>query len=196
MSNETAFYVYRGPNTKHPHPQTAIDDETALWAARMCVGEGGVKCIVDKASAMMWSLMNRFMLHPSCAKWPTYLALMRGFSQPINPAWQGGGRLAIKYAGTDAASPERFKRRAQICSLTWEQIPKQIVQAVRDFQRGTLELPLYVLNHTRPRISNWASYPDVEKRFLDGIWIEGDWFFEDRSLRAGAVVILNEEEKD
>ena len=34
-------YRYWGPNTDNRDRSTFIDDETALWCARMCVGEGG-----------------------------------------------------------------------------------------------------------------------------------------------------------
>jgi peptidoglycan hydrolase-like protein with peptidoglycan-binding domain len=188
-----AVYRYVGSNTANQDRAATIDDETALWCARMCVGEGGQKCSAQKAAAMLWAIMNRWMLHPGRKSWPTYLYLLRRFSQPINPRWQKGGDLAEKYAGTESGSPARLKRRAQICALEWSDVPDTISKTVKAFQRGTLPPPEALRTLEHPRISNWASHKGLSKKYPWGIAFEKskqpDWFFEDAKLIKGSVVV-------
>ena len=185
------IYRYLGPRKKDRDRCVVIDDETALWAARMIVGEGGKNCSTEKASAQLWALINRWMLHPGRRHWPTFLFLMRRFSQPINPRWMEGGDLARKYAGTKHCTPAKLRRRAQIASLTWNEIPTGIARVVRAFRAGTLQPPAGVLALDRPRISNWASHAGLKEKYPWGICFDDspspDWFFEDRNLTAGNV---------
>jgi hypothetical protein len=153
----TATYRYLGPLESNRDRVCQIDEETALWAARMCVGEGGKKCSEEKASAMLWALMNRWFLHPGRRHWPTFLYLMRRFSQPINPRWQAGGDLARKYRNKPAGSPARLRRRARISSMLWYEIPITIQCVVTFFEAGELSPPWSLSKLDRPRISNWAS---------------------------------------
>ncbi len=189
----SALYKYFGPNAANQNRMTVIDDETALWCARMCIGEGGNKCSTDKAAAMLWAIMNRWILHSSRKSWPSYLYLLRRFSQPINPRWQEGGDLAAKYAGTEHSTPARIKRRAQICSLKWSDIPDPIVQTVKSFQAGTLPPPAALKKLEKPRISNWASHKGLAAKYPWGTSFEKsaqpDWFFEDNNLITGTVVV-------
>ncbi len=186
-----ATYRYNGPADNDRH--TVIDAETALWAARMIVGEGGKRCSKKKAAALLWALMNRWMLHPARRHWPSFLYLMRRFCQPINPRWMEGGDLARKYAGTKHCSPARLRRRARISALTWAEIPATITDVVRAFQAGLLPPPAEVLEIDRPRISNWASHRGLEEKYPWGICFSvsrsRDWFFEDSRLIAGHVVV-------
>lgn len=193
-ANVLATYGYVGPNGTSQGRTTVIDEETALWLARMCVGEGGDNCSRDKASAMMWALMNRWFLHPAAkSNWASYLCLMRRFSQPINPRWQEGGDLATKNAGTELCTPARLARRAQICALAWDQIPSQIVEAVRAFQEGRLPPPAAVAALEKKRISNWASHDGLAEKYPWGVSFDRkerkDWFFEDNRLIKGCVVV-------
>jgi hypothetical protein len=187
----TAQYRYIGPLESNRDRSCQIDEETALWAARMCVGEGGKNCSEEKASAMLWALMNRWFLHPGRRHWPTFLYLMRRFSQPINPRWQKGGDLARRYRNKPAGSPARLRRRARICALKWgdDEISATVSGVITDFYLGLLRPPdeLQMLDH--PRISNWASYPGLRERYPHGIDFRGDWFFEDVNLGPGVVVV-------
>jgi len=188
----TAKYIYVGPNSQDR--VTIIDNETMLWQARMCFGEGGKKCSRNKASAMLWSIMHRWNLWPSRNKFKSYQHLMRAFSQPINPRWQKGGDLAEKYKNKDAGSLERLKRRAYICNLTEKDIKSkapQIWQAVKDFQEGILFMPEILTTIAKPRISNWASLPSTPSKHPWGLDIDGtgDWFFEDKGLIPGFVKV-------
>ncbi|MDJ0766420.1 MAG: peptidoglycan-binding domain-containing protein [Myxococcota bacterium] len=188
-----AAYRYQGPTASNRDRIAVIDDETALWAGRMCVGEGGLRCGEKKAVAMLWALMNRYFLHPSRKRWPTYLFLMRNFSQPINPRWQKGGDLAKKYANSPHCTPAKLKRRTHISSLTWGQIPLTVANAVRAFQRGVSPPAEEIIALERPRISNWASHKGLSEKYPWGICFDKsqqpDWFFEDKRLISGSVVV-------
>jgi hypothetical protein len=188
-----AVYRYVGSDKANQNRMAIVDDETFMWCARMCIGEGGQRCSADKASAMLWAIMNRWMLHPARQYWPTYLYLLRRFSQPINPRWQEGGDLAVKYAGTEHCTPARLKRRAAICNLKWSDFPESILQTVKSFQAGTLPPPVALTKMKRPRISNWASHKGLPKKYPWGTSFEKsaqpDWFFEDKTLIEGSVVV-------
>ena len=179
-----AIYRYEGPKKAR---ELVIDDVTALWLARMVVGEGGRYCGRAKAVALIWAIINRYMLWGGRWRYRSFVRLMRAFSQPINPRWMTGGDLAKKYIGRSAASAQRLKRRARICALTWDAIPRRVRQAVRDAQAGTLERPAIVIE--KRRINNWASLKSTPKKFPWGCDIDGDWFFEERNTLPGKVVI-------
>lgn len=174
--------IYKGPRG-----ECTLDDDTVLWAARMCVGEGGKKCSRGKASAMLWSLMHRWQLWDKKQRYPSYLSLMRAFSQPINPRWQAGGDLAEKWKGTVFASPARLLRRARISSLKWGEIAPHIRKAVEDFRDGLLFPPDVLTTISRARITNWASLSKTPKKYPHGVNIDGDWFFEDNGILDGIV---------
>jgi hypothetical protein len=163
-----------------------FDEETELWACRMCIGEGGMKCSQEKATAMLWALAHRFILWPRPV-WKTYLQLMRAFSQPINPRWAKGGDLAKRYAGTKFATPARLRRRKHVSSIGIYDIPNHIMETVYIFAEGGSELPPKVKLLGKPKISNWASLPSTPKRFPWGIDIDGDWFFESKCLSNAEV---------
>ena len=170
-----------------------IDDETRLWLSRMLVGEGGSNCTRDKASAMLWALTNRYLLHPGRQHWTSFLHMVRLFSQPINPHWQRGGKYALKHAGTAACTEARFRRRERICALEYETIPWDIAHYVIEFRLGKLTPPKEVIELDRNRISNWASHKGLPKKYPWGIAMtkvnQPDWCFEDSNLDDGVVFI-------
>jgi len=161
----------------------------------MCVGEGGKNCSEEKCAALLWAITNRFLLHPSRFKWRTFIALIRSFSQPINPAWMSGGKFILRYLSAplkwfrtkEACSPVRQARRAAICKLQLADIPKPIKQCVYKFADGNLPLPSAVMYLGKNRISNWASLLSTPKKYYWGIDVDGDWFFEDSNLLEGSV---------
>lgn len=188
-------YKYDGPRANRQDLKLCLqgDDELLIWLMRMCYGEGGRDCSRVKASAMLWSMANRWFLHPGRPKWGTFERMVRLFSQPINPRWQRGGDKAIEYAGTKYASESRLRRREKICNLTSAHIPDTIYDAVIDFSNGVL-FPPPILCHIggKSRISNWASLKSTPRKYPWGTRIEGDWFFEDKELVDGCVVIRDE----
>jgi len=168
-----------------------FDSVDQIWLCRMIVGERSQrwKFSEDEAAALLWAITNRYLLHRGRRHWPTFVYMLRRFSQPINPRWMKGGDLARKYAGRDEASPARLKRRAQISALPWHRISKKIRNAVVRFCTGRILPPKAILNLPRNRVTNWASYPSVDEKHPGGVWIKGNYFFEDRGvLKPDAVL--------
>ena len=196
MKTMKTIYTYKGLSKQDR--STEIDDETALWLMRMCVGEGGGSCTAIKASTMLWALLNRWMLHPWRRNWPTFQGMVRAFSQPINPRWQKGGNLAKKNKNKPSATPARLRRRAWICELKKSQINSDVLIAAENLQSGVLEPEYFFEKIDHKRISNWASYNGVRKKYPHGVNVDGDWFFEDLSpkLIKGHVVVDHWAEDD
>lgn len=165
-----------------------ITDTDALWLGRMVVGEGGYNASTEKIRALLWAIMNRFMLNPSQRKKDSLTAVVRAFSQPINPRWDGEGSDDFcapggKYHGTDYCSDSRLERREKMTELSWSKIPLKIRAEIEKLRRGELPYPKAMKGLKaagKPfRIANWASYPSVRTKFPWGTDVDGDWFFED-----------------
>ena len=174
------FYYYGDCKSKSP---LIIDDKKKLWLKRMIVGEGGKNCSVRKANALIVAIINRWFLWKGSRKYPTFISMMRAFSQPINPRWMTGGDLARKYIGRIAASKQRLARRAQICAMT------KFPRSINDIVDSTMDVG--TVNCYDQRISNWASLKSTPKKYPWGIDIDGDWFFEDKNLIDGVVCCTN-----
>lgn len=159
----------------------ALDSETMLWAARMLVGEGWKN---GKGAAVLWCTMYRFLGMPH--KWPSYLYMIRRFSQPINERWLPGGDLYERAAKSNnaerqkAVSKERVARRRRIQNLEWSEIPEGAKQLVAKFALGDLPAPA---EFAGLKYSNFASYANVEKKHPGGIRIGGDYFFVEPTLQ-------------
>ena len=188
-----ATYLYHGPDEFSQSRHVVIDELTALWLARMAIGEGGEGVSQESVSAMVWAMLNRFFLHRARAKWPTFLYLVRRFSQPINPLWARGGKLAIKYANTKYTTEQKFERRERISSLQWADIPWDVEETIIAFEKGLCTVPASVLALERHRISDWASHQNLPNKFPWGIAFHErhgfNWFMENRNLIEGHVVI-------
>lgn len=169
-----------------------ISDNDKIWMARMCLGEGGRNCSTAKASAMLWAIMNRWHLWDRAQRYPSYVELMRAFSQPINPRWRAGGDLAERWKGSRFATPARLARRAWVSSRPWDKIPERIREAVSDFADGVLFPPDILTTINRSRITNWASLKSTPKKFPWGVDIDGDWFFEDDRIADGIARVVSE----
>lgn len=175
----TEFY-YNGPcKSKKP---LLINDKIKLWLKRMVVGEGGKNCSEKKAAMLCWAIVHRWFLWKGARFYPTFLLMMRAFSQPINPRWMTGGDLAKKYIGRKAASKYRLERRARICAMT--KFPRKINRVVEMFADGLIEFK------EPQRVSNWASLESTPKKFPWGFYVDGDWFFEDKNLKQGVVEFM------
>lgn len=189
MLNRVAEYV--GPDRS-----LILDDsDMVLWLCRMLVGEGGKKCSMKKASAMLWAVTNRFLLWPGRKHYIDIVQLIRAFSQPINPRWMKGGDLAKRYANTVFASAARLARRNAMAKMPLHKIPNHIYGAVLQFAYGDLELPTVINTIDRRNLSNWASLKSTPIKYPHGIRIDGDWFFEDNSLDKWTVYrIINQQQ--
>lgn len=182
----TVRYEYHGQGrSKRP---LVIDDKKKLWLKRMIVGEGGRWCSRAKAATLCWAIVNRWFFWRGARFYLTFVLMMRAFSQPINPRWMTGGDLVKKYIGRRPASKARLARRARICAMTT--FPLNIESVVNQFAEGKLP------SLKGQRVSNWASLPSTPKKFPWGYDVDGDWFFQDKNLRNGKLVIEYKGGKD
>lgn len=169
-----------------------IQPEDRIWLARMIYGEAGASPSIEEMRAVLWALMNRFMLIPAQREKSSLVDMIRAFSQPINPCWDGEGEgdfcvLGGKYYGTKYCSASKLERRRRVTSMPWEQIPAKIRGAVLAFEKGDLSYPQKAGSQ---RITNWASYEGVEDKFPWGVNIGGNWFFEDKAAMNYTVAAL------
>jgi len=193
-----------------PRRELVIKNSDLIWMGRMVVGEGGYKVTEDGASAILWAMANRYLLHPKQEQWGSFVTLLRKFAQPINPKWDGvpdnqsgedfcaGG----KYEGTKHCSPSKIRRREKMRTLAWENIPLRVRRWVGEFQNGVLFPPDDLSRIRKARISNWGAR-SMEKR-LDGqivplaewapwgIGFDGNWFFEDKALIDGEIDVQSD----
>ena len=203
------YYCYEGKNEKKQNLSLRISRDVTLWLARMCVGEGGMNVSVKKMSIMLWAMVHRYLLHPAVPKWEKmatkhgaipengdpFIGMIRMFSQPINPRWSIGGDKAKKYEGTKFATSKRLARRERIQSMLWRDIPKRIRTCVEEFANGDLRFMIPTTLEKR-RLSNWASLKSTSEKYPWGIDIDGDWFFEDKGLVNGCVIIKSDGAKE
>jgi hypothetical protein len=162
----------------------------------MVVGEGGNNASDQKKRALLWAMLQRYMLLSPYRSWGTFTKVIRGFSQPVNPIWDGV-RDALDAGRTDRCAPggdkygkpecsqTKLDRRKHVTALSWSQIPKHIQDAVRMLQKGELPYPSGVSQ----RINNWASYPSVRQLYPWGQDIDGDWFLEDKGTLDLDVIV-------
>lgn len=193
------IYAYSGPDEKYKDRELSINKEEALWLARAVVGEAGKRCTKDAAAAVMWALVNRYLLHPAVPKWyklavkygaiveggSTFIATVRMFSQPVNPRWARGGDKAKKFPRF--ATEQRFKRREETTTMQWADMPTQVKRYVTDFVNGELERPSQIEKLKKQNISDWASLKSTPTRFPWGCFVGKNWFFENRALAKGTV---------
>lgn len=181
------------------------DEEFCTWAARMVRGECGPRPVEEEIAACLWAITHRTILqkatpariklakkHGVVTANPA-VAVMRMFSQPINPRWAPGGDKIKKYAGNPLASPARQKWRALLQRLDYGAIPSRITRPVEWFCTGALPLPQSVMSLERSRISDWGSVAvmrTLPQRHPHGIDIAGNWYFENRGLLDDTVEVL------
>lgn len=167
-----------------------IDEKTALWAARMLIGEGYKG---EKGAAVLWATMNRYMYTPH--EWPSYYELIRLFSQPINPRWLPGGDKFEKFKkiGTRTAkiatSDAAVARRKRIQNTSWDEMPPTVKKLVELFAVGKLPYPS---KFGQQKISNFASYSGVERHSNRGVHYGKEYFFQDPGLLPGKISITTD----
>jgi len=162
-----------------------LTDGDVLWAARMTAFEGGG----DKA-AVLWTMTQRFAL----GHWPTFTALIRAYSQPINPAWSQGGPCCCgpgtcprgrDYCGTEHCTEAKFRRRALAKSISWEGLERGYPSAAavtKAWAQAKVPNPV-------PRAISFADGPQTQRALRADptkklIKAAGNWFIATaRSLR-------------
>lgn len=166
----------------------SIDSETALWIARMLIGEGWKN---GKAAAILWTLMNRYMY--SAHKWPSFLTMIRNFSQPINDSWLPGGKKFEEYknykteSAKQATSAAAVKRRKWIRTLNWSDIPIELQNIIAQFIVGQLPYPA---KFGRKKFNNFASYPGLEKKWPGGVYYGKEYFLSDKKMPSENIQIV------
>ena len=117
-----------------------MTDEDRLWLGRALVGETGGR---DRraAAAVAWSMRNRWVQKQARAGWPTFTALLRAYSQPINPKWESLTSSGC-VRSPSMCTEDMLARRASIRSLSWSGIPPLVQQVVEDLATGRLENPV------------------------------------------------------
>lgn len=171
-----------------PKRTLKLDFNDILWAARGVYGEGGGKPEMITMQSYLWAIMRRCLLMKTTR---TYASMWQAFSQPINPIWRRDGskcRIGGAYHGKPECSSDRLLRRDKMASIEWDKLPDVITDTLLTFANGYLMPPVVNLQK-KTRISNWASYAGVEKKFPWGIDIGGEWFFEDKNLLAGDITV-------
>lgn len=189
MPNVSAVYAAAGK-------EYVVTDEDAIWLARMIVGEGGFKASTEKVRALIWAIMNRYLLLPSQRKRTSLKSILQAFSQPINPRWNRHGdfcRPGGKWHNSEFCEERRLDRRDKISKLKWDDIPSRIQHEIELYRQGSLPLPKAMETlkaRGKPyRINNWASLKSTPKKFPWGINIGDDWFFEDKGTLDADVLI-------
>jgi hypothetical protein len=114
MPNNTAATARQIQTADGWHYELTEDD--VLWCARMLVGEGG------NNAATLWTMASRLALlaKHKPGLYPTLTALVRAYSEPINPKFQRDGELCRPGGhlhDAPACMPGRLDRRAAICAL-------------------------------------------------------------------------------
>ena len=184
--DKDSLATYRYNNKK-----IQIDSHTALWLARMVVGEGGGGASQEEISVLLWTIMNRWAYF---YKGSNLYNQIRAFSQPINPKWLPGGVKYEKYKGSKFANDKTTTRRLKISSMSWDDIPKRIRNAVNSLRRGKLEYPSRLKSLKKSRVTNWGSWKLLRKKIErmsggEGILIDGNFFFEDQGIQKGKITI-------
>jgi len=109
---------------------TTFENADIEWSARMLYGEAGGDCDVDREGlAVMWTMINRFaMLYP---RFRSFTAMIRGYSQPINPDWMNGG----KRDPNPKVKDERELRREAIILMGINKFPEGLLGLVKSLLR-------------------------------------------------------------
>lgn len=137
--------------------------EDLLWLARATQYEGG-----DHASTI-WSYAQRAALY----RVSSFTQLVRGHSQPVNPAWDE--RTDRKCIDNPArCTEEELARRQEAATLPWTQIRPSVRAKVMAWARAELPNPV-------PRAVDFANEP-VSRNFIsrhpDTVVIKraGNWY--------------------
>lgn len=126
----------------------APDDYDILVAGVALYGETRGYHSSDEWVRMLWTWMNRFMLHdPRPRVWPTLADLVEAHSQPVNPLWrEGGSRCPYPVPGGNC-DPERLTWRANMADLIsqgfqgLDALPAEQYSVVSSFFDGFVSQP-------------------------------------------------------
>lgn len=139
-------------------------------AARMLANEGGNK------AADLFTMAQRFvLLHRS---FPTFAAMLRAFSQPVNPKWLANGefcRPGGRYAGTPSCSPGALAHRAEVQDPN-TRYPSAAAYVAR-WAAGGVANP--VPRATDFRADDARAHELVNSGQMQLVLADGNWYFAD-----------------
>lgn len=120
-----------------PYRLTAED---ALWSARMLVGEAGGKDDVD-STAVMWCMLNSYMLRPVRDRYPTFQQFIRAYCTPLQTFLSSKGALERhRRRGTKMVEVEpgkfQLERHVELQQRPWEKLPATARALVERVLRG------------------------------------------------------------
>lgn len=120
-------------------------DNDVLWASTALYGEtrgGGGEA---EWGRILWTWMNRFMLHtPRPRVWPTLANLIKNHSQAVNPKWRLGGSRCLTSNCSSGCTPPQLEWRnqmADILEMNGEGIPTTQQEFVGRFFDGHVPPP-------------------------------------------------------
>lgn len=193
-----------------------LTSEDALWTARMLVGESGGKGDVDD-TAVLWCMINSYMLRPVRETYPTFHAFIRAYCTPLQPFLKAQGAIDRHVRrGTPMVEVQpgkwQLRRHVELQEREWAQLPASARALVERAFRG--EVPSPCANATqfcstatyfhdkhgrRPDDAEHAAYTEEYARTKKYTWVRVEganarsncFFVEERftSLPAGVVVV-------
>ena len=93
-------------------------DEDIIWAGVALYGETRGGHSQEEWARILWTWMNRFMLHtPRPNVWPTLANLVKNHSQPVNPKWRLGGSRCPAITTSGNCTEDRLMWRDQMAQL-------------------------------------------------------------------------------
>lgn len=148
--------------------QYQLTEDDLDWMSRLLGNEGG------SMAADAWTMAQRFvLLHRS---FPTFAAMLRSFSQPINPRWSSTGdfcRPGGQYAGTPNCSPDKLAHRAYVQAPSTTYPAKMLI--ARAWANGMIANPV-------PRATDFRANDDVAHQIASSgrmrlVLDDGNWYF-------------------
>jgi len=142
-----------------------LSEADLLWAALMVQGEtlpGRVRRHED-ALAVLWTMASLFTPAGQQAKYgrwrfDTFTALIRAYSQPINPRWTRDGefcRLGGRYHGHTACAPRSLDRRDRLQRTPWTEIDAGLRTVVLRWAAGKTDNPVpKAIEFAAPYVAN------------------------------------------
>lgn len=129
--------LVRKDGVGEPYRLTAED---ALWAARMLQGESGGEDDVDNV-AVLWCMINSYMLRPVRDLYPTFTAFVRAYCTPLQPWLKSQGAIdRHKKRKTPMVEVEPGKwqlvRHVEIQKRPWADLPPGARAVVERVLRG------------------------------------------------------------
>jgi hypothetical protein len=120
-----------------------ITPTDVLWLKRMIVGEGGDRPSRRSVAALLWAMANYHMLvegpRGARPRFSTLTALLRAYSQPLNPLWSSATTSKCQ-AYPHLCTSTHLARRARIQRQS--SFTEDVEVPLDDFLAGRLDNPV------------------------------------------------------